>query len=122
MLSRTTTISGRVLGSLRSRSMMKVSTSIGRADLQSIIYPSLLSKARAIAAHLLQADASEVNFSAGRFTVGGSERGIDLLALAEAARDHTNLPDGMTPGLISRRRRSSRSEPTLRRPVKTLIG
>ncbi len=59
----------------------------------------VLSKARAIAAHLLQADASEVSFSAGRFTVGGSERGIDLLALAEAARDPANLPDGMTPGL-----------------------
>ena len=59
----------------------------------------VLSKARAIAAHLLQADASEVSFSAGRFTVSGSERGIDLLALAEAARDPTNLPDGMTPGL-----------------------
>jgi aerobic carbon-monoxide dehydrogenase large subunit len=60
---------------------------------------TVLSKARAIAAHLLQADASEVSFSAGRFTVGGSERSIDLLALAEAARDPTNLPDGMTPGL-----------------------
>jgi aerobic carbon-monoxide dehydrogenase large subunit len=59
----------------------------------------VLSKARVIAAHLLQADASEVNFSAGRFTVGGSERGIDLLALAEAARDTANLPDDMTPGL-----------------------
>ena len=59
----------------------------------------VLSKGRAIAAHLLQADASEVSFSAGRFTVGGSERGIDLLALAEAARDPANLPDGMTPGL-----------------------
>jgi carbon-monoxide dehydrogenase large subunit len=52
-----------------------------------------------IAAHLLQADAGEMSFGAGRFTVGGSERGIDLLALAEAARDPTNLPDGMTPGL-----------------------
>jgi aerobic carbon-monoxide dehydrogenase large subunit len=31
----------------------------------------VLSK-RAIAAHLLQADASEVSFSTGRFTVGGS--------------------------------------------------
>jgi len=59
----------------------------------------VLSKARAIAAHLLQADASEVSFGAGRFTVGGSERGIGLLALAEAARDPANLPDGMTPGL-----------------------
>ena len=59
----------------------------------------VLSKAHAVAAHLLQANASEVNFSPGRFTVGGSERGIDLMALAEAARDPANLPDGMTPGL-----------------------
>src|SRR6516164_4559400 len=59
----------------------------------------VLSKGRAIAAHLLQADPGEVSFSGGRFTVAGSERGIDLLALAEAARDPANLPDGMTPGL-----------------------
>jgi carbon-monoxide dehydrogenase large subunit len=59
----------------------------------------LPSKARVIAAHLLQADSSEVSFSAGRFAVVGSERGIDLPALAEAARDSANLPDGMTPGL-----------------------
>ncbi|MBV9150479.1 MAG: xanthine dehydrogenase family protein molybdopterin-binding subunit [Alphaproteobacteria bacterium] len=59
----------------------------------------VLSKGRAIAAHLLQAYASEVSFDDGRFTVGGAERGIDLLALAEAARDPANLPDGMSPGL-----------------------
>jgi carbon-monoxide dehydrogenase large subunit len=59
----------------------------------------VLSKGRAIAGHLLQADANEVSFSAGRFTVGGGERGIDLSALAEAARDPANLPDGMSPGL-----------------------
>jgi carbon-monoxide dehydrogenase large subunit len=59
----------------------------------------VLSKGRAIAAHLLQADAGEVSFSAGRFTVGGGERGIDLLALAEAARDPANLPGDMSPGL-----------------------
>ncbi len=59
----------------------------------------MLAKGRALAAHLLQADAGEVSFSAGQFTIGGGERGIDLLALAEAARDPANLPDGMTPGL-----------------------
>jgi aerobic carbon-monoxide dehydrogenase large subunit len=59
----------------------------------------VLSKGRAIAAHLLQADASEVSFSSGRFTVGGGERGIDLLALAEAARDPANLPDNLPEGL-----------------------
>jgi aerobic carbon-monoxide dehydrogenase large subunit len=60
---------------------------------------TVLSKGSAIAAHLLQADASEVSFNSGRFTVGGGERGVDLLALAEAARDPANLPDGMSPGL-----------------------
>jgi carbon-monoxide dehydrogenase large subunit len=59
----------------------------------------VLSKGRAIAAHLLQADMNEVSFSAGRFTVGGGERGIELSALAEAARDPANLPDGLSPGL-----------------------
>ena len=63
----------------------------------------VLSKARTVAAHLLQAEAGEVSFSAGHFTVAGSERGIDLLALAEAARDAANLPAnwpaGMAPGL-----------------------
>jgi carbon-monoxide dehydrogenase large subunit len=59
----------------------------------------VLSKGRAIAAHLLQADASEVSFAAGRFTVGDGARGIDLLALAAASRDLANLPEGMSPGL-----------------------
>jgi carbon-monoxide dehydrogenase large subunit len=63
----------------------------------------VISKGRAIAAHLLQADPSEVSFGAGRYTVGGGERGIDLLALAEAARDPANLPTNATgdlsPGL-----------------------
>ncbi len=59
----------------------------------------VLSKGRALAAHLLQADPNEVSFAAGRFTVGAGERGIDLLALAQAARETANLPDGMTPGL-----------------------
>jgi aerobic carbon-monoxide dehydrogenase large subunit len=58
----------------------------------------VLAKGRTLAAHLLQADISEVSFGAGRFTVGG-ERGIDLMALAQAARDPANLPEDMTPGL-----------------------
>jgi carbon-monoxide dehydrogenase large subunit len=59
----------------------------------------VITKGRAIAAHLLQADASAVSFSEGRFTAGAGARGIHLLALAEAARDPANLPDGTTPGL-----------------------
>ena len=59
----------------------------------------VIAKGRAIAAHLLQADAAAVDFAGGRFTVAASGRGIGLLELAEAAADPANLPDGMTPGI-----------------------
>jgi aerobic carbon-monoxide dehydrogenase large subunit len=59
----------------------------------------VLTKGRTIAAHLLQADPSEVRFADGQFRAGGDDRGIGLLELAEAARDPANLPDGMSPGI-----------------------
>jgi carbon-monoxide dehydrogenase large subunit len=59
----------------------------------------VVAKGRALAAHLLQAEVSAVTFVGGRFTVGDVERGIGLLALAAAARDAANLPDGVSPGL-----------------------
>jgi carbon-monoxide dehydrogenase large subunit len=59
----------------------------------------VVAKGRAIAAHLLQAEPEAVAFSGGRFSVGGTERGIDLVAVAAAARDPANLPEGLTPGL-----------------------
>ncbi len=58
-----------------------------------------LDRARRLAAHLLQAAPADLSFAAGRFTVRGTERGVDLPALARAARDPSDLPDGMTPGL-----------------------
>jgi carbon-monoxide dehydrogenase large subunit len=59
----------------------------------------VVAKGRAVAAGLLQAEAAELEFAEGRFTVPGSGQGIDLLAVARAAADPTNLPDGVTPGL-----------------------
>jgi aerobic carbon-monoxide dehydrogenase large subunit len=61
----------------------------------------VIEKGRAIAAGLLQANAAEVVFSAGRFKVQGTEREMDLLAVARAASDPANLPDGLMPGLDS---------------------
>ncbi|MBI3517081.1 MAG: molybdopterin-dependent oxidoreductase, partial [Proteobacteria bacterium] len=58
-----------------------------------------LAKGKAIAARLLQAAPDTVDFANGRFTVKSSDRSIDLPALARAARDPANLPDGMAPGL-----------------------
>jgi aerobic carbon-monoxide dehydrogenase large subunit len=59
----------------------------------------VVAKGRAIAAHLLQADGGDITFAGARFAVGGGERGIELMAVAAAARDAANLPDGMEPGL-----------------------
>ncbi|HTI83350.1 MAG TPA: xanthine dehydrogenase family protein molybdopterin-binding subunit [Acetobacteraceae bacterium] len=59
---------------------------------------TMLDKGRVIAARLLQAE--HVVFADGRFAVQGEpERSIDLPALARAARDPANVPDGMEAGL-----------------------
>ncbi len=61
---------------------------------------TMLAKGRAIAARLLQSSAEQIVFADGRFAVRGeTDRAIDLLAVARAARDPANLPDGMAPGL-----------------------
>lgn len=56
-----------------------------------------LSKARLLAAHLLQAGSDELEYREGRFTVHGSDRAIDLATLARSAADPASLPDGMAP-------------------------
>ena len=61
---------------------------------------AMLAKGRAIAARLLQASVEQVVFADGRFAVRDEpDRAIGLLAVARAARDPANLPDGMSPGL-----------------------
>ncbi|HTW52448.1 MAG TPA: xanthine dehydrogenase family protein molybdopterin-binding subunit [Stellaceae bacterium] len=59
----------------------------------------VVAKGRAVAARLLQAEAAELDFTDGRFSVAGSGRGIGLIEVARAAADPANLPDGVTPGL-----------------------
>jgi carbon-monoxide dehydrogenase large subunit len=61
----------------------------------------VIEKGRKVAAGLLQADSAEIVFADGRFTVSGTERGIDLSAVARAGADPANLPEGMAPGLDS---------------------
>jgi carbon-monoxide dehydrogenase large subunit len=61
---------------------------------------AMLAKGRAVAARLLQASVQQMEFAQGRFAVRDEpHRSIDLLAVARAARDPANLPDGMSPGL-----------------------
>jgi carbon-monoxide dehydrogenase large subunit len=60
---------------------------------------AVIAKGRVIAARLLQAGAAEVAFADGRFTVAGTQRSMDLPAVARAATDPGNLPEGVAPGL-----------------------
>ena len=63
-----------------------------------VIARKLRDKARAIAAHLLEASADDIEFEAGRFFVKGSpEQAKTIQDVAFAA--YTNLPDGMEAGL-----------------------
>lgn len=63
---------------------------------------TVLAKAQPIAARLLQAKPEQLAFTDGRFVVRNDPaRAIDLLAVAQAARDPANLPEGMSPGLDS---------------------
>ena len=55
-----------------------------------------IDKGKAIAAHLLQADAAEVAFADGVFSAGGGS--VTFAEVAEAAHDADRLPDGMQPG------------------------
>jgi carbon-monoxide dehydrogenase large subunit len=61
---------------------------------------TMLAKGRAIAARLLQSSVEQIVYTEGRFAVSDEpDRAIDLLAVARAARDPANLPDGISPGL-----------------------
>jgi carbon-monoxide dehydrogenase large subunit len=60
----------------------------------------VIAKGTTIAARLLQATPDQVVFEHGRFVVRTiPERSMDLLAVAAAARDPANLPEGMALGL-----------------------
>jgi carbon-monoxide dehydrogenase large subunit len=59
----------------------------------------IIDKGRQIAAHLLEASAVDVEFQDGEFRIVGTDRHVDLFAVAQAARDPAKLPAGMQPGL-----------------------
>jgi carbon-monoxide dehydrogenase large subunit len=59
----------------------------------------IIEKGKQLAAHLLETSAADIRFEAGNFTVAGTDRSIDVMALAIASRDASNLPEGMEPGL-----------------------
>ncbi len=61
----------------------------------------VIEKAKPIAAHLLEASADDIEFSAGRFSVRGTDQGMAIGEIATAVFAAHNLPDGVEPSLDS---------------------
>ena len=81
--------------SVASRSMMMAgSAAVVACD-------AAVEKGRRIAAHHFEAAAPDVEFVGGRFRVRGTDRSVDLLALAARARALPGLPRDLSDGLDS---------------------
>jgi carbon-monoxide dehydrogenase large subunit len=61
---------------------------------------AVIEKAKRIAAELLEAAVVDVTFEAGRFSIAGTDRSIDLAAVARAAYDPAHIPPGEEGGLV----------------------
>jgi carbon-monoxide dehydrogenase large subunit len=61
----------------------------------------IVTKARAIAAHMLKVDASDLKFDEGVFSTGKTNRTLSIREIAVAALDRPNLPKDLEPGLFA---------------------
>ena len=85
-------------GSHSGRSMRMAGIVMGTAS------DEIIAKATRIAAHALEADAADIAFADGRFTVTGTDRSIGLFEVAAAARTSSDLPDDLRGPLRGRKR------------------
>jgi carbon-monoxide dehydrogenase large subunit len=80
------------MGSNGSRSMVTGGSALTLAAAK------VIDKGKRIAAHLLEADAADVTFDDGRFSIVGTDRGLTLKQVVTAAFQPARLPPGMEPG------------------------
>jgi carbon-monoxide dehydrogenase large subunit len=59
----------------------------------------VIEKARPIAAHMLEASVDDIEFSAGQFTVRGTDKGVGITDIALATFAAHDLPDGVEPSI-----------------------
>ena len=59
----------------------------------------VIERAKPIAAHLLEANADDLEFKGGRFGVRGTDQGVGITEIALASFAAHNLPDGTEPGI-----------------------
>ena len=80
-------------GTFGSRSASAVSLALGRAA------EKIIAKGKLIAGHLLEASPADIEFSEGTFRIGGTDRGLDIVAVARAALDRNQMPEAVELGL-----------------------
>jgi carbon-monoxide dehydrogenase large subunit len=73
-------------GSHSARSMRMGGVVMGKAS------QAVIDKAVRIAGHVMEADAADIAFAEGRFTVKGTDRSVGLFEVARAARERGDLP------------------------------
>jgi aerobic carbon-monoxide dehydrogenase large subunit len=76
-----------------SRSTMLSGTAVMQAA------DKVISKGKEIAAQALEASAGDIEFSAGRFVIAGTDRAIGIMELAQKVRAGLKLPDGSAASL-----------------------
>ena len=90
-----TQVSHKGLDTYGSRSLVVGGEAIVRAA------DKVIEKAKPIAAHLLEASVDDLEFSEGRFSVRGTDKGLAMAEVALATFAAHNLPDGVEPSLDS---------------------
>ncbi len=80
------------MGSNGSRSMVTGGTAL------SLAAGKILAKGKRLAAHLLEAAETDIEFSDARFSVAGTDRSLTLKQVAMAAFQPARLPPGVEPG------------------------
>ncbi|MDB5567835.1 MAG: putative carbon-monoxide dehydrogenase large subunit [Tardiphaga sp.] len=58
----------------------------------------IIAKGKVAAAHLMEASEGDIEFKAGRFTIAGTDRSIDIMELSRRVRDG-KMPDGVPSSL-----------------------
>jgi carbon-monoxide dehydrogenase large subunit len=59
----------------------------------------VIEKGKILAAHILEAGVSDIEFARGQFTIAGTDRSIGIMDLAERLRTGTTLPKDLPPTL-----------------------
>lgn len=86
----------------------KVATGVGTFNARCAVFAGsavalaadkIVEKGKRIAAHLLEAAEGDIEFAAGRFTVAGTDRSVDLKDVAKTAFQKPKLPADVEPGL-----------------------